>query len=117
MPSVQRETPESGPRGCLSTNHGQTPAGRINTTDHDSRIVRTAGQPAKQGYNAQAAVNERQIILAAEITVDSPDFGHLEPMVKATVRELKDAGVTESPQVVLADAGYWHKRQMEHVVN
>jgi transposase len=93
-----------------------TPTGRINTTDHDSRIVRTAGQPAKQGYNAQAAVNERQVVLAAEITVDSPDFGHLEPMVKATVRELKDAGVTESPEVVVADPGYWHKRQMEHVV-
>jgi transposase len=93
------------------------PAGRINTTDHDSRIVRTAGQPAKQGYNAQAAVNERQIVLAAEITVDSPDFGHLEPMVKATVRELEDAGVSETPQVVVADPGYWHQRQMEHVVN
>ncbi len=94
-----------------------TPAGQVNTTDHDSRIVRTAGQPAKQGYNAQAAVNERQIVLAAEITVDSPDFGHLEPMVKATVRELKDVGVSESPGVVLADAGYWHQRQMEHVVD
>jgi septal ring factor EnvC (AmiA/AmiB activator) len=34
----------------------ETPAGRINTTDHDSRIVRTTGQPARQGYNAQAAV-------------------------------------------------------------
>jgi len=58
----------------------QTPTGTINTTDHDSRIVRTQGQPAKQGYNAQLAVNEHQIIVAAEITVDSPDFGHLEPM-------------------------------------
>ena len=94
-----------------------TPAGQINTTDHDSRIVRTAGQPAKQGYNAQAAVNERQVVIAAEVTVDSPDFGHLEPMVKATVRELEDAGVSESPGVVLADPGYWHKRQMEHVVD
>jgi hypothetical protein len=55
----------------------ELPAGRINTTDHDSRIVGTVGQPAIQGYNAQAAVNERQIIVAAEITIDSPDFGHL----------------------------------------
>jgi len=53
----------------------ETPAGRINTTDHDSRIVRTTGQPARQGYNAQAAVTEEQIIVAAEVTVDSPDFG------------------------------------------
>jgi transposase len=56
----------------------ELPEGKINTTDHDSRIVRTAGQPAKQGYNAQAAVNENHIVIAAEVTVESPDFGHLE---------------------------------------
>ncbi len=93
-----------------------TPAGRINTTDHDSRTVKTKNQPAIQGYNAQAAVNEHHIVLAAEITVDSPDFGHLEPVVRATRRELRDAGVSESPGVVLADPGYRHQRQMEHIV-
>jgi hypothetical protein len=95
----------------------ETPAGKINTTDHDSRIVRTKGQPAIQGYNAQAAVNERQIVIAAEITVDAPDFGHFEPMVEATVRELEQVGVSELPEVVVADPGYWHKKQMESVVS
>ena len=93
------------------------PTGTINTTDHDSRIVRTTGQPARQGYNAQAAVNEHQIIVAAEITIDSPDFGHLEPMVDAVERELAAVGDTESPETVLADPGYWHKQQMENVVS
>jgi transposase len=92
------------------------PEGKINTTDHDSRIVKTVGQPAMQGYNAQAAVNENHLVIAAEVTVEAPDFGHLEPMVKATARELQNAGVTESPEVVVADAGYWHKQQMESVV-
>ena len=27
--------------------------------------------------------NAQQIVIAAEVTVDSPDFGHLEPMVNA----------------------------------
>jgi transposase len=93
------------------------PTGAINTTDHDSRIVRTQGQPAIQGYNAQAAVNEAQIIVAAELTVDSPDFGHLEPMVEATIAELERIGASESPGVVVADPGYWHKQQMERVVS
>jgi transposase len=92
------------------------PAGTINTTDPDSRLVKTVGQKAIQGYNAQAAVNEHQILVAAEITVESPDFGHLEPMVDAAERELERAGA-ESPGVVIADAGYWHKRQMENVVS
>jgi transposase len=93
------------------------PAGRINTTDHDSRIVRTTGQSAKQGYNAQAAVNENQIIVAAEVTVDSPDFGHLQPMVDAAAGELEKAGVAEAPGTIVADPGYWHKTQMENIVS
>jgi transposase len=92
------------------------PEGKINTTDHDARIVRTAGQAARQGYNAQAAVNENHIVIAAEVTVESPDFGHLEPMVKAAERELEGVGVKKSPVVVVADAGYWHKKQMEDIV-
>jgi hypothetical protein len=91
------------------------PAGTINTTDPDSRLVKTVGQKAIQGYNAQAAVNEQQILVACEVTVESPDFGHLEPMVDATERELERAGA-DRPGVVIADAAYRHKRQMQNVV-
>jgi transposase len=92
------------------------PTGTINPTDHDSRIVRTTGQPARQGYNAQAAVTDHQVIIAAEVTIDSPDFGHLEPMVDATQRELEAIGVSSLPETVVADPGYWHKPQMENIV-
>ena len=51
--------------------------------------MRTTGQPAVQGYNAQAAVNETQIIVAAELSVESGDFGHLEPTIDATIKELQ----------------------------
>jgi hypothetical protein len=67
-------------------------------------------------YNAQAATNERQIVITAEVTVASPDFGHLEPMVNAAKAELAAVGVTDTPKVVLADAGYRHQEQMERVV-
>ena len=52
-------------------------------------------------------------MLAAEISVESPDFGHLEPIVDATVSELERAGVAEKPKVAVADAGYWHHEQMD----
>jgi hypothetical protein len=58
-------------------------------------------------------VSEEQIVLAAEVSVDSPDFGHLEPIVEATVTELERAGVAEKPKVAVADAGYWHHEQMD----
>jgi hypothetical protein len=91
------------------------PTGLMNTTDHDSRVVRTHGQPPLQGYNAQLTVNDKQVALAAEITTESPDFGHLEPMVRATRRELGALDLGD-PEVVVADAGYWHRRQIEAVV-
>jgi transposase len=93
------------------------PKGVMNKTDPDSRMMRTQGQPTIQGYNAQAAVTRGQIIVAAEIAVESPDFGHLEPAVRAALRELDDAGITQHPETVLADAGYWHTRQMEKIVS
>ena len=93
------------------------PDGVMNKTDPDSRMMRTQGQPTIQGYNAQAAVTLGQIIVAAEIAVESPDFGHLEPAVRAALHELDDVGVTDRPQTVLADAGYWHTRQMENIAS
>lgn len=95
----------------------EVPAGKINTTDPDSRLVATAGHGTIQGYNAQAAVNERQVIVAAEVAVTSPDFGHLEPMVGAVLSELAKLGVQEQPGIVVADPGYWHKQQIESIVS
>ena len=92
------------------------PEGSVNITDPDSRVMRTVGQPTIQGYNAQAAVTAEQIIVAAEITTESSDFGHLERVCEAALRDLERAGVSERPGVVVADAGYWHKRQMEDIV-
>ena len=54
-------------------------------------------------------------MIAAELTTDSPDFGHLEPMVRAAQRELRAVDLAD-PGVVVADAGYWHQRQIETVV-
>ena len=95
----------------------ELPDGRINTSDPDSRVMRTQRQPLIQGYNAQAAVNENQIIVAAEVNLDPPDFGHLEPMVNAVRRELENVGIDQLPEAVVADAGYWHKVQMQRITD
>jgi transposase len=93
-----------------------TPEGRINVSDPDSRVVKGL-RGFIQGYNAQAVTNEHQLVVAAEVMTAAPDFGHLEPMLDAAQRELEIAGVTERPQVLLADAGYWHQQQMEHIID
>ena len=93
-----------------------TPVGKINVVDPDSRNVKTP-RGYTQGYNAQAVTNEQQIVIAAELSADSADFGHLEPMVSAAQAELERVGVSDIPGVVVADAGYWHQAQMESVID
>jgi transposase len=92
------------------------PTGKINLTDLDSRNVKTS-RGWVQGYNAQVVTTADQVVIAAEVNVDSPDFGHLEPMVRAARNELERVGVAHPPEVVLADAGYWHQAQMERLVS
>ena len=89
-------------------------AGKVNTTDPDSKNLK-AFRGYVQGYNAQAAVTEQQIVIAAEVNTDPQDFGHLGPMMSAVQRELEQAGVTERIGAVVADAGYWHFQQMDEL--
>jgi hypothetical protein len=91
------------------------PDGVINLSDSDSRVMHTQGTPPRQAYNAQAAVNDQQVILAAEISIAAPDFGHLAPMPNTTLAGLHQRGITEVPEVVLADAGHWHTAEMQAI--
>ena len=36
-------------------------------------------------------------------------------MIEATERQLASGGITEQPEVVARDAGYWHQEQMEQL--
>jgi hypothetical protein len=91
-----------------------TPQGKVNITDLDSNLVKGM-RGWVQGYNAQAVCNDQHLIIAAEVMTASPDFGHLGPMLTAARRELTAAGVTQSPEVVVADSGYWHLEQMNEI--
>ncbi|MGH9065809.1 MAG: transposase [Acidimicrobiales bacterium] len=80
---------------------------RANTTDPQSRMMKTR-TGFVQGYNAQAAVNERQIVLAAMVTQDANDVHQLVPMMDEAAAMVAAAGVAQAELgLVLADAGYW----------
>lgn len=85
-----------------------TPAegAKANTTDPDSRIMKTR-QGYVQGYNVQAVVSEDQVIVAVGVTQEANDVQQLEPMLQTMVHTLEAAGIEERPQRGLADAGYW----------
>lgn len=65
-----------------------------------------------QGYNAQAVVNEDQVIVAAEVTDDQNDTHQLHPMIEATKSSLADVGIDDHPDKLLADAGYANEESL-----
>jgi len=85
---------------------------RANPTDPESRILKNR-KGYVQGYNAQAAVTEKQIIVAAEVTQEENDVGRLHSTIAKTVENLKSAGVEEKVGTALADAGYWSEANAE----
>jgi hypothetical protein len=72
----------------------------------DAEPVKTATGWVR-GYNAQAAVNDRQIIVACHVSQDANDVGLHQPMVDTVAHTLEQVGITHSIGLVLADAGYW----------
>jgi transposase len=84
----------------------ENPKLTANVTDPDSRIMKSA-KGWVQGYNAQASVNQNQIVVACTLSQDTNDVGLYQPMVTATAQALSRVGVTQPIGKVLADAGYW----------
>ena len=93
----------------------ELPAGKVNVTDPDSKRLK-AREGYVQGYNAQAVVDEGQIVLAAEITNSTVDWSQLDPMLTATLAELEQAGISARPEVALADTQYWNEEHMDEVI-
>ena len=86
--------------------NGAPAARHANITDPDSRIMKTAAGWV-QGYNAQAIVNEHQIVLACDVSQDTGDVNLYQPMIDTLTQTLTAAGIAPDIKLALADAGYW----------
>ena len=79
---------------------------RVNVTDPDSRLFKRRGGFC-QGYNAQAAASEDQIVIAADVT-NTHDVEQFKPMLGAIEDNLARAGMEGCPiSALVADAGYY----------
>jgi hypothetical protein len=67
-----------------------------------------------QGYNAQAAVSEDQVIVAAALTNAANDTTMFVPMVDATEANLQEVGRPKAVGAYAADAGYWSVANVTH---
>jgi transposase len=81
-----------------------------NTTDPESRIMKTR-KSFIQGYNAQAGVDcESQVIVAAAVTQEQNDKHQLVSMLNL-IRE----NMGRNPKNTIEDAGYWNQDQINKV--
>ena len=79
---------------------------KVNITDPESRIMKTA-KGHLQGYNAQAAASEDQIILSAEVT-------HLKESLRSSLtRKSKARLQTTSFRWILPPAGYTRRSMVK----
>src|SRR3981081_2992465 len=93
----------------------EIPDGKVNVTDPDSKHLKVT-RGYVQGYNAQAVVDEGQIVLAAEITNSNTDWSQLDPMLTATTAELARARGRGQIATALADAQYWNEEHIDEAI-
>jgi transposase len=91
------------------------PDATTNLTDPDSRVM-LARHGRIQGYNAQWACTAEQIIVAAQVTQAGNDVEQLEPMLTAARATLGAAGIVQSVQALVADAGYWRAANVDGTI-
>jgi transposase len=79
-----------------------------NVTDPESRVMKTR-QGFVQGYNAQLAVTEEQIVIAADVTQQENDKLQLQPMVQQARAHVAALATATLIGTVLTDAGYYRE--------
>ncbi len=89
------------------------PTAQRSFTDPEARMMKT-NDGFHYAFNAQAMVDEAsQVVLAAVVTQQAGDADQLLSMIEATTTRLCEAGIEARPRLVLADAGYCSKDNLE----
>jgi transposase len=109
-----REELEGEKRAEQPLKEGQTPAieakEQRSFADRDGRMMLMKRGEFDYGYNAQACTDEGNgVIVAADLSNEASDIGHLPEMVKE-VRELREdlgQSETEKETAITADSGYF----------
>lgn len=97
-----RQPPQTGPQDAVPDAKAQR-----NFTDPESKIMKASNKGWDQCGNAQAVVNEEQVIVAADVTDQANDVGQVRPMLEQAAANLDAAGATGTIGAFTADAGYF----------
>jgi transposase len=91
------------------------PKAQYNFTDPESQIMKVSNKGWDQCLNAQVAVNEHQIIVAADVTDETNDKKQVRPMIEQTQQNATAAGVPDKIKEMVADAGFYSEANVEYL--
>jgi transposase len=91
------------------------PKAQYNFTDPESQIMKVSNKGWDQCLNAEAVVNEHQIIIAADVTDETNDKKQVQLMIEQTQENVAGAGVTEKIKEAVADSGFYSEANVEYL--
>lgn len=84
------------------------PKAQRSFTDPDARIMKTSDGSFHYCYNAQTVVDEdSQVILSSTLVPSGADSPELPGALSGLAESLAAAGISDGPETLLADAGYF----------
>jgi len=91
------------------------PKAQHNFTDPESQIMKVSNKGWDQCINTQVAVNEHQIIVAADVTDEANDKRQVQPMVEQMKQNLAAVGVSEKVREMVADSGFYSEANVTYL--
>lgn len=115
--AVEAERQQQGkpPSGQDPEQAKPAPKAQYNFTDPESQIMKVSNKGWDQCINTQMAVNEHQIIVAADVTDETNDKKQVRPMVEQLQQHLAAVGVTEQVKALVADSGFYSEANIEYL--
>jgi transposase len=115
--AVEAERQQQGkpPSGQDPEQAKPEPKAQYNFTDPESQIMKVSNKGWDQCINTQVAVNEHQIIVAADVTDETNDKKQVRPMVEQLKQNLVAVGVKEKVKEMVADSGFYSEVNVEYL--
>lgn len=110
--AVQRAAQGKPPRPTPPEQTEPDPKDQYNFTDPESRIMKSSNKGWDQCGNGQVVVTAEQIIVAADVTDQANDKQQLQPMLVQACQNRAAAGLTETLDRVLGDAGFFSEENV-----
>jgi transposase len=112
---AERQRQGQPPSGIDPEQAKPEPKAQYNFTDPESHIMKVSNKGWDQCMNAEVAVNENQIIVAADVTDQTNDKQQVRPMVEQMRQNVAAAGVTGKVREMVADSGFYSETNVEYL--